>query len=166
MVEKSIWIKLGELDRRILYWALVIVLAVPFIHPLLLPVSISETTISLYNFIEKLGPDDVVIIGIQAGVSAWPEVLPGLVAVSKHLIQRGAKIIYWGFSIDVDMTMNAIKARVPQLKGPNEAAGPGDYKYGEDWVYCGLLPPGEATVAQLADNIHSIIKYDKYRYTR
>ncbi|MCS7386708.1 MAG: hypothetical protein NDF55_08265 [archaeon GB-1867-005] len=88
--------------------------------------------------------------------------LPGLVVVSKHLIQRGAKIIYWGFSIDVDMTMNAIKARVPQLKGPNEAAGPGDYKYGEDWVYCGLLPPGEATVAQLADNIHSIIKYDKY----
>ncbi|MCS7386707.1 MAG: hypothetical protein NDF55_08260 [archaeon GB-1867-005] len=52
MAEKSIWIKLGELDRRILYWALVIVLAVLFIHPLLLPVSISETTISLYNFIE------------------------------------------------------------------------------------------------------------------
>jgi len=162
MGEESIWIKLGALDRRILYWTLFILLAVPFIHPLMLPVSISETTYSLYNFVEKLGPDDVVVIGIQFGVSAWPECLPGLVAVTKHLISRGAKIIIWGFYTDVDMTMDALKSRVPQLKGPGETAGAGDYKYGEDWVYVGLIAGGEPSVAALADDLHAVVKADKY----
>jgi len=162
MGEKSIWVKLGELDRRVLYWTLFILLAVPFLYPLGLPVSISETTLTLYNYIETLGPNDVAVVGIQAGVSAWPEVLPGLVAVTKHLVSRGVKIIFWGFYTDVDMTMNAIKARVPQLKWANEQVGSGDYKYGVDWVYIGLLAGGEAAVAQLADDLHSIIKADKF----
>ena len=160
--EKSIWIKMAEIDRRIIYWALFLLLAVPFIHPLMLPVSISETTKSLYDFIEGLGPDDIVVIGIQSGVSAWPECLPGLVAVTKHLVSRGVKIIVWGFYTDVDMTMNAIKARVPQLKWPDEEVGPGDYKYGEDWVYVGLIAGGEPSVAALADDLHAVIKADYF----
>ena len=137
-------------------------MAVPFIHPLMLPVSISETTKSLYDFVEGLGPDDIVVIGIQSGVSAWPECLPGLVAVTRHLVAKGAKIIIWGFYTDVDMTMYAIKSRVPQLKWPDEEVGPGDYKYGEDWVYIGLIAGGEPSVAALADDLHSVIKADYF----
>ncbi len=159
--ERSIWIKLAEIDRRIIYWSLFLLLIIPFVRPLMLPVSISETTLALYNFIEKLGPDDIVVIGIQSGVSAWPECLPGLVAATRHLVSRNVKIIIWGFYTDVDMTMNAIKARVPQLKWPDEEVGPGDYKYGEDWVYIGLIPAGgETVVAALADDLHAAIKAD------
>lgn len=160
---QSIWVKLGAVDKRVLYWILFISLAIPYIRPLGLPVSIAETSYALYNFIEKLGPDDVVVMAIEFGVSAWAECLPGFVAVSKHLVMRGVKIIYWcvGYT-DCDLTMDAVKARIPQLKGPGEPVGPGDYKYGVNWVYMGYIAGGEPTVAQLADDIRQVLRTDKY----
>lgn len=160
---QSIWVKLGAVDKRVLYWALFILLAVPYIRPLGLPVSIAETSYALYNFIEKLGPNDVVVMAIEFGVSAWSECLPGFVAVSKHLVMRGVKIIYWcvGYT-DCDLSMDAIMARIPQLKGPGQPTGPGDYKYGVDWVYMGYIAGGETTVAQLADDIRQVLRTDKY----
>ncbi|MEM0084730.1 MAG: hypothetical protein QW743_04200 [Candidatus Methanomethylicia archaeon] len=160
---QSIWVKLGAVDKRILYWILFISLAIPYIRPIGLPVSIAETSYALYNFIEKLGPNDVAVMAIEFGVSAWSECLPGFVAVSKHLVMRGVKIIYWcvGYT-DCDLTMEAVKARIPQLKGPGEPAGPGDYKYGVDWVYMGYIAGGETTVAQLADDIRQVLRADKY----
>jgi hypothetical protein len=160
---QTVWEKLGAIDKRILYWILFISLAIPYIKPLGLPVSIAETSYALYNYINTLGPNDVVVMAIEFGVSAWSECLPGFVAVSKHLIQRGVKIIYWcvGYT-DCDLTMEAVMARIPQLKGPGQPAGPGDYKYGVDWVYFGFIAGGETTVAQLADNIRNVLRTDKY----
>ena len=138
-------------------------MAIPYIRPIGLPVSIAETSYALYNFIEKLGPNDVAVMAIEFGVSAWSECLPGFVAVSKHLVMRGVKIIYWcvGYT-DCDLTMEAVMARIPQLKGPGQPAGPGDYKYGVDWVYMGYIAGGETTVAQLADDIRQVLRADKY----
>ncbi|MEM2136948.1 MAG: hypothetical protein QXI93_03225 [Candidatus Methanomethylicia archaeon] len=160
---QSIFAKLGAVDKRVLYWILFILLAVPYIRPLGLPVSIAETSYALYNYIEKLGPNDVVVMAIEFGVSAWSECLPGFVAVSKHLVMRGVKIIYWcvGYT-DCDLTMDAIMTRIPQLKGPGQPAGPGDYKYGVNWVYMGYIAGGETTVAQLADDIRQVLRTDKY----
>ncbi|MCX8168693.1 MAG: hypothetical protein N3E39_00495 [Candidatus Methanomethylicia archaeon] len=160
---KPIWVKLGEVDKRVLYWVLFITLIIPYIRPLGLPISIAETSYALYNFIEKLGPKDVVVMGIHYGVAAWAECLPGFVAVTKHLVKRGVKIIFWSVGYaDCDLTMDAVKARVPQLKGPGEPTGPGDYKYGVDWVYMGYIAGAEPTIAQLADDIRQVLRADKY----
>ena len=159
----TIWEKISALDKRILYWALFLSLIIPYLRPLGLPLSIAETTYAVYNFINKLGPEHTVVVGIHSGVSAWPECLPGLVVVTKHLVQRGVKLIFWSIGyVDVDLTMDAIKTRVPQLKGPGEIAGPGDYKYGINWVYMGYIAGGEPTSAQLADDIRAVLRADKY----
>ncbi len=151
MSQETIWERLQRIDRRVIYWLLFILLIIPFIRPLGLPVSIGPQTISLLEGLRKLKEGDVVVVNISSGVSAWPECLPSLVAVSKVLIQQKAKIIYWTSFVDGHMTFEKIVEKVPGFKG---------LKYGVDYVHLGFYTGAEPTVAQLATNIRAIFTTD------
>jgi len=151
----SFWVKLGQLDRRVLYWAMFLLLIVPYISPLGLPIPITEGTVALYEFIEKnISEEDVVVFNISAGVSAWPEVLPGMIAIMRHLVQKGAKIVVWGVGhMDIPITWEKIKSETPGLA---------KYKYGEDYVFIGFIAGTETAIAQLAVDVHAVVKADYY----
>ncbi|MBS7638054.1 hypothetical protein KEJ49_04100 [Candidatus Bathyarchaeota archaeon] len=151
MSQETIWDRLQRIDRRVIYWLLFILLMIPFIRPLGLPVSISPQAISLVEGLRKLKEGDVVVVNISSGVSAWPECLPSLVAVSKVLIQQKAKIIYWTSFVDGHMTFEKIVEKVPGFRG---------LTYGVDYVHLGFYTGAEPTVAQLATNIRAIFTTD------
>lgn len=151
MSQETIWDRLQRIDRRVIYWLLFILLIIPFLRPLGLPISISPQTRSLIEGLRKLKEGDVVVVNISSGVSAWPECLPSLVAVSKVLIQQKAKIIYWTSFVDGHMTFEKIVEKVPGFKG---------LTYGTDYVMLGYYAGAESTVAQLATNIRSIFTAD------
>ncbi len=151
MSQESIWDRMQRIDRRIIYWTLFILLAIPFLRPLALPISIGPQSISLVEGMRKLKEGDVVVVNISSGVSAWPECLPSLVAVTKILIQQKAKIIYWTTFVDGHMTFEEIVKKAPAFKG---------LTYGVDYVHLGYYAGSEASVAQLATNIRSIFTAD------
>mgnify|MGYP007084709166 CR=1 FL=1 len=153
-MSKSIWSKITEVDRRVLYWVMFIALAIPFISPLGMPVPVTEMTKAVYDKVESLGPKNIALFSIAGGVSAWPEIAPSMVAVMRHLVKKEVKIVVWGFFTDQDITLDMITSNVPELKTK--------YKYGEDWVYMGYLAGGETAVAALASDVHSVFKADKY----
>ena len=153
--ELTFWEKLARIDRRVFYWILFIGLMIPFIHPIVFPITISPSTRDLYEGIkEMVEPGDVVVMNIAFGVSAWPECMPAFAACTKLLIKEGAKIIFWGAYYDVDMTYQEVLRRCEDYFK--------DLKYGEDYVYLGYYPYQEAAVAQLASSIRSIFKTDNY----
>jgi hypothetical protein len=148
---KSIWFKLQNIDKRILYWVLFIGLILPLIRPIGLPITISPTTRSLYSGIRDLNEGDVVVINLSSETSAWPECLPGLVAATKALIREDAKLIVWGPLVDSGITWNKIVESVPDFD---------DLEYGRDYVYLGYYTGGEAAVARMASSIRSIFPTD------
>ncbi|MBS7652595.1 MAG: hypothetical protein QW638_06450 [Candidatus Bathyarchaeia archaeon] len=151
MSQETIWDRLQRIDRRVIYWILFILLMVPFLRPLSLPVSIGPQSITFIEGLRKLKEGDVVVINISSGVSAWPECLPSLVAVSKVLIQQKAKMIFWTSFVDGHMTFEKIVEKVPGFKG---------LTYGVDYVHLGFYTGAEPAVAQLAKNIRAIFTTD------
>jgi len=153
-MSKSIWTRMAEVDRRVLYWGIFLVLVVPYLQPLGLPITVQETTKTLYDKIETMGPKNIALFSIAGGVSAWAEIQPSMVAVMRHLVRREVKVVIWGFFTDQDLTVDMVVVSVPELTTK--------YKYGEDWVYMGYLAGGETAVAQLASDVHAVFKADKY----
>jgi hypothetical protein len=153
--EVTIWERLQRIDRRVFYWVLFIGLMIPFIRPIMFPISISPSTRDLYEgMIEMVEPGDVVVLNIAFGVSAWPECMPAFVVCAKTLIREGAKLIIWGAYYDVDMTYEELLRRA--------ADDFAKLKYGEDYVYIGYYPYSEPVVAQLASSIRSFFTTDNY----
>jgi len=148
----SVLQKLSEIDRRYLYWVMFIALAIPFIQPVGLPISVTETTRALYDKIETMGPNDVALYSIAGGVSAWGEIQPAMIAVMKHLVAKRVKVVIVGYFLDQDLSVQMVQKSTPGLK---------DYKYGTDWVYLGYISGAETAVAQLAADIHAVFKTDK-----
>jgi hypothetical protein len=151
---KTIFDRLQTIDRRILYWILIIALMLPYIRPLGLPITISSTTRALYEELEVVQPGDVCLLSINLGVGSWPDCLPSMVACVKMLLRQEAKIIVWSIDAgDVDITWDKLVSQVPELE---------HYSYGEDYVFFGYIPGQEANVALLGSNIRGLLTLDKY----
>ena len=87
----SILDKIMDLDRRILWWLLVIAVAIPLIKPLGLPIVINPSTQNTFDIIEALPEDSVVVIAQNTQASNYPESGPGWVALTTHLQRKNVK---------------------------------------------------------------------------
>lgn len=134
--------KMQNVDTRIIYIVLLIVLSVPLLRPIGIPLQISPMTRAVYDIIEGLNPEkDVVLLSMDyspgAGLDA--EVCP--VAVVEHLMQRGIKWIAISFgTTDGPMMTNRIIADLEQR----------GYKYGEDFANLGYMAGEENAVRLFA----------------
>jgi hypothetical protein len=146
--------KIGTLDKRILYWIIFAALAIPFISPIGLPVFVTPTSQAMYDSLHSLKKGDVVVLGINFGVSAWSECLPGAVACVKMVVRQEAKLIVFGMgTTDVAITWDKIKSSIP-------AFGAGTYKEGDDYAFFGFLPIQETTINLMATNFRAVFSKD------
>jgi len=89
--------KMQKIDRRVIYALLVLALGVPLLNPIGIPLSYSDTTVSFYNEVEALQAGERVLISLDYSPGGSADVHPQAVAVSKHLVQKGVKIVYVAF---------------------------------------------------------------------
>lgn len=147
----SIWDKLQNVDRRILYWVLFIGLIIPLLTPIGLPITISPTTASFYAKIQSLQPGQVVLLNLGSESSTWSETLPGLIATTEALIQKDVKIVVIGPLVDSSITWAKITESVPSISS---------LTYGTDYVFLGFYTGGEAAVARMGTSMRSIFPTD------
>lgn len=146
MEKESIWSKLLSIDRRILYWILVVLIIIPLVTPLGLPIPISDATRKFYDVLNSLPEGSVVILDNSAGVIAWAEIGPATIAVTKFLIAKNFRVIIWS------TTAAEVGSLTEQyLLGLFEDAGK---QYGVDYVLIGYIPGAVSALATLAKDIH------------
>jgi len=155
--EKGIWSKLETLDQRIWYWILIVVLAFPLIRPLALPIAISDETKAAYNGMDNIPPDGVVLLMIGANAGMWPEVMPTMIAVQRHMYSKNTK-----FVIIAGAGATDYKLSIDKMFG--EAGKPENYgyEYGEDYAVFGFFAGGESGFAGLIENFRSVYKIDEF----
>jgi hypothetical protein len=146
--------KLGEIDPRAIYWALVLMLALPYLFIIGLPMPISPMTKEFYDYIERLEPGSTVLYSCDVGPAVLPELGGSIVAIARHLAKRPLKVII-------------IAVWVPEAAPINEAYIVPAFKeagkqYGIDYVNLGFLPGGEGAVARLAYDIKGLKPTDYY----
>lgn len=89
----SILEKISNIDRRILYLIIGIVVIVPFFIPMRLPIYVTPAVQSVYDYVESLTPGSVIIIGFNFGPSTMPELYPMSLAILRHCFSKNIRVL-------------------------------------------------------------------------
>ncbi len=144
--------KLLNIDRRIIYVLLTIIVAVPLARPIGLPFGLTAETQEAFDVVEALRPGDAVVFDFGYNPGGAAEVHPQAQVFFTHCMRKGLRVI--AFSLDqqgsrfADMVWEEWKA---QGKG-----------YGKDFVNLGFFAGGEAALASFAKNIPGFVPSDYY----
>jgi len=153
MTEKSdtsILARIERIDRRVLYWLLILLIVVPTLAPLGLPIPISEMTRKFHTALQAVPNGGVVLLDCSFSVGSLPEIGPGGEVMGKYFANRPVKVIIWSVT-NAEGPMLAEKYVVPSF----QTAGK---KYGTDYVNLGYIPGEDITLAKLAADIGYIKK--------
>jgi hypothetical protein len=145
--QRTIVDRLLDLDRRIIYAAVIICLAAPLIQPWGLPIAVSDITQDFYNEIEALQPGDVVVTAIDIESGMLGTQLPAAIVVAQHLWEKpGIRIIQVAF-YRADGQINFETLVKPLVEDESLK------KYGIDWVNVGYLEGKEAALAAFGSDL-------------
>ncbi|HHY11653.1 MAG TPA: hypothetical protein GX529_03390 [Firmicutes bacterium] len=139
----DVLMKLGDIDKRVLYVLLVLVLLIPMVRPIGIRISISHWTTKAYEQLSRLEPGDTVICDFGYNVDGAPDVEPIAKAIFRDLFDRNIKIIT--VSLNAQGPMIAEKLLLPY-----EESGK---VYGTDFCNLGFMAGGETALAAYARDL-------------
>ena len=127
--------KLMNIDRRIVFILVALAVIIPSLLSVSFPITVSQPTRSAYDYIEALPPGSTLMIGFNYGPSSLAELHPMARAVIHHCFQKKIRVI--------GMTLLAEGATLGDGM-LSETADEAGAVYGEDYVYLGFRPGGNA----------------------
>ncbi len=150
---RSLATRLQALDRRWIFLLVGIGTVLPIIFPIGFPVTITPPVRSLFDRIETLGPEDVVMVSFDYGPTTKPENSPMALAVLRHSLHRGVKVVILalypiGGGAMASEVGNQVASEFPHLV------------YGFDWVNLGYKDGGQALMKQMGQDIHGVFPTD------
>ncbi len=146
--------KLADLDRRIIYGAIFIVVLMPLIRPFGLPLAITSDVEESYKWVhENIYEDDIVFIDVDFDPSSAPELLPQYIAMSKDFMQIGAKIVLVSYLPGGFMYQKQLV---------EETAPEFDYEYGCDIISLPFKAGNESAYNALGRDLKSLYTEDYY----
>ena len=150
---KSILIKLGTLDRRIIFVLVGLSVLIPLLKPewVQLPVRPKIHSQIVFDEIEKLKADDKVLLSFEYGPSTKPEIHPMSIAILKHMFAKTIKVYATALWPDGNfMSTEALE----------EISGEYGKEYGIDYVNLGFRPGNEAVVKGIASDLRAMYTFD------
>ena len=136
-------------DPRWVYVILLLVITVPLLTHASVAVPISPTTLTLYQFIENLPRNSLVVESFDYATSAVPELHPQAIVVTQHLFLRPLKILF------VALDNNGPTLAESVLDTVNKS----NKTYGVDYANLGWIP-NTATLIGMPSNISQFLPLD------
>ncbi len=137
-------------DPRLIYLLLGLVITVPILTHSVLPVPVSPTTQALYDFIEKLPANSLVVLSFDYSTSVVPELHPQAIVVTQHLFTRPLKVLFVAQWTDGPALADAVLDVVK-----------GNKMYGVDYATLGFIP-NTATLLGMTRDIHQFFPVDTH----
>ena len=152
---KNILIKLGSINRQIIFILIALSVLIPLLKPswFNFPIKIDKNTQTAYNAIDNLKENDKVLVSFEYGASTKPEVHPMAVALFKHLFAKGIKVYI--ISLWPEGPIMAQQAMDEVLN-----AGIFDIQDGKDYVMFGYKTGGLVVIKNIAEDFRGIYKQD------
>jgi len=136
-----------NIPRQAYYTILIILLCYALINPMGLPIRITGETKELYNLIEGLPEDSVVLVDIAFEPGAMPELGPIFTAVMVHMFERPINVIVMTLYVDGPQMYNQfVTNKLKPEKSFNK-------EYGIDYCFLGYSAGGITTMAELAKDM-------------
>ncbi len=149
------WEKISQIDRRIIYMLLALVIVVPLITQAKSRIRVSPHVQSAYDAVEGLPERAVVMISIDYDAASMPELQPMLKAILRHCFKRRLRVL-----LIVQWPLGAPLGTM----GLEEVAKETGAEYGVDYVNLGYRPGYIAQMVGLGREIRDYFEVD-YRGT-
>jgi hypothetical protein len=140
----SIFEKIANIDRRIIYLIIGLSVLIPFLIPMKLPMYVSSPVRDVYNYIESLPKGSVILLGFNFSPSTMPELYPMSLAVLRHCYSKKLKVIGMTFYSRIAIVADNVM---------REAAQEYDYKESIDYTYLGYKPDVEPVMLGIGEDI-------------
>jgi hypothetical protein len=147
---------LGRIDRRLIYVGLFLVTLAPLVGRWSLPLYASRPPHMLYETIEALPLDRLVMITSNWDAGSQAENRPQLVGITRHLIRRGIRfaVICTAYPTSPQLAQTAVEDAIRLEKA--EAR----WRYGEEWVNLGFKLPDDPWFRSFASSIPGAVTVD------
>jgi hypothetical protein len=150
---KTIWDRLEDIPREILYGILIVTFIMPMLFPIGFPVPISPEVQKWYDTIDKLPSGSMIMIDFGYSGGGEPELGPMAVAVYHHIFKKGGiKVVAMSTSIEGTLLFDKVIAEV----------NPSQYgkQYGVDYIHIGYIAGTETAMAAVGKNIRATTTTD------
>lgn len=143
------WLRRTQnIDRRWIFLAIFLAAFLPFVTGLTLPVGRSSpATVSVYEYIEDMPEDSVLIMSYDYSPSSMPELEPMAKAIAHQALSNDIRVIAMTLhpqgALMIDRVFNEI---APQVGAT----------YGEDYVIAGFKPGTLAVILGMGRNIPKV----------
>ena len=150
---KNIFIKLGLLDRRIIFIVIGLSVLIPLLKPewVPLPVRPKHHSQIVFNEIDKLQAGSKLLLSFEYGPSTKPEIHPMAIALLKHIFAKDIKVYATALWADGNFMSTDAFAEVSEEFGK---------EYGIDYVNLGFKPGGEPVVRGIASDLRALYTVD------
>ncbi len=152
--------KLIQIDRRIIFLIVAIVMIIPIIFPFGMPIRVSRPTQQLYDAVEESAADGnrVVMISADLDPKDQPELYPMLVSVMRHCFHRNIRVlILCLYAPSLGLAEQAIQQVTAEFKESGN-----DKVNGEDYVFLGWKPPPIIPLLGMGEDIRQVFPRDFY----
>ncbi len=147
----KIFEKIANIDSRIIYLLLLLVVLIPLVFKLVLPINLSDPVKQAYQAIEQLPEGSVVMFSVDYDASSAPEIQPMLLATLRHAFSKKHKVVLLG--------QWALGLPFGEI-GLNEVAPQFNARYGVDYVNLGYRPGYRAQMVGLGREIRDFYATD------
>lgn len=139
---------------HLIWGLLVVVVLVPMVRPIGLPLGESPEGEAAYRFIDKLPPGSIALMIIETSPSAQGELWPMQLAVARHHLSKGHRIVTMSFVPDGVMYAQEMRDILVEETGA---------EYGDDIIILPYRSGGESALAGIADDIKGSFDEDAYQ---
>jgi len=136
-------------DPRMIYVLLALVVTVPILTHSVLPVPISDTTRAVFDYIDKLPANSLVVLSFDYSTSVVPELHPQAIVVTQHVFLRPLKVLFVAQYTDGPALADAVL----------DAINKGNKTYGVDYATLGYIP-NSASVIGMTTNLQQYFPVD------
>lgn len=143
--------KLDKLDRRIIFLLMGLAVFIPILLRVVISVPSSPIVESIYNKIEKIPENSVVLLSFDFDPSTSAELLPMAEAIVDHCFRKNLKIVAMAFWPQGPQIANRVLL---------DKAAKYNKAYGEDYINLGYKVGGPVTIDSMGNSIRASFPTD------
>jgi len=141
-----VWERLANIDRRVIYVLMILIIALSLIKPVGLAIIPSPETQKVYDFIESLAPGSIVYLGFDFSAGGIPELMPAAQSLVRQGFRKDLRFVCAGMWVMAGDMADTAFSIVPE-EFP-------DKQYGVDWVNIGYKPGNEVLLQKMLSSIY------------
>jgi hypothetical protein len=138
-------------DPRVIYAILLIAITIPILMHTTVPVPVNPTTLALYQFIQNLPPNSLVVESFDYATSVVPELHPQAIVVTQQVFLRPLKVLFVANDPNGPTLSDAVLDTINK----------GNKTYGVDYANLGFIPNPASLIGMLS-NIAEFLPLDTH----